>query len=136
MYSFSPGQRVRWTSGQPQAVGLQRGQGSAVVLARSLTVGLAPREIHVNAVSPGSIETPAYDQLDLPVDTLSTFKDTLAPTSVTTRSLENGDGQRSQPTWQPSRSVALSAKCTATVPLGTALCPPETHGASERWAGQ
>ena len=42
-------------------------------LARSFTAELAPRNIRVNSISPGPIETPIYDRMDLPAEAAAEF---------------------------------------------------------------
>lgn len=46
-------------------------------LTRALAVELAPRKIRVNCITPGPIDTPAFDKLGLPKDALSGFRDTV-----------------------------------------------------------
>jgi NAD(P)-dependent dehydrogenase (short-subunit alcohol dehydrogenase family) len=43
-------------------------------LTRALAVELAPRKIRVNCITPGPIDTPAFDKLGLPQDALSGFR--------------------------------------------------------------
>ncbi len=43
--------------------------------ARTMTAELAPRNIRVNAVSPGPVETPIYGRLGIPEDQLDALKD-------------------------------------------------------------
>lgn len=43
-------------------------------LTRALAVELAPRKIRVNCVTPGPIDTPAFDKLGLPKEALDGFK--------------------------------------------------------------
>lgn len=50
-------------------------KGALLSMVRALSVELAPRGIRVNAVSPGPVETPAWDKLGLPPDALSGFRE-------------------------------------------------------------
>ena len=42
-------------------------------MGRSLAVGLADKNIRVNTISPGSIETPIFDKMGLPKENLDNF---------------------------------------------------------------
>lgn len=39
-------------------------------LARSLSIELIPRKIRVNTISPGPIQTPLYDKLGVPIESV------------------------------------------------------------------
>jgi NAD(P)-dependent dehydrogenase (short-subunit alcohol dehydrogenase family) len=51
-------------------------KGALLAMVRSLAIELAPRGIRVNAVSPGPVETPAWEKLGLPPEALRHFRET------------------------------------------------------------
>lgn len=53
-------------------------KGALLSMVRALSVELAPLGIRVNAVSPGPIDTPAWDKLGLPAESLPGIKETNA----------------------------------------------------------
>lgn len=52
-------------------------KGALNALVRSLSVELGPRRIRVNSISPGPIDTPAFDKLGLPPEVLEQFKESV-----------------------------------------------------------
>lgn len=54
------------TRGVPGGTITAATRGALLSLMPSLALELAPREIRVNAVSPGAIETPLWDKLEVP----------------------------------------------------------------------
>jgi NAD(P)-dependent dehydrogenase (short-subunit alcohol dehydrogenase family) len=49
-------------------------KGAITSIVPSLAVELAPRGIRVNAIRPGTVDTPAFDKLGLPADALAGFR--------------------------------------------------------------
>jgi NAD(P)-dependent dehydrogenase (short-subunit alcohol dehydrogenase family) len=49
-------------------------KAAAEALTRAFAVELAPRKIRVNCITPGPIDTPAFDKLGLPKEALSGFR--------------------------------------------------------------
>ncbi|GAA2215345.1 SDR family oxidoreductase [Nonomuraea monospora] len=64
--------------GQPHWSVYSATKGALISMVRALAVELAPRGIRVNAVSPGPIDTPAFDKLGLPETTRDAFLKELA----------------------------------------------------------
>jgi NAD(P)-dependent dehydrogenase (short-subunit alcohol dehydrogenase family) len=61
------------TRGIPGGSVVAGSRGALLAMVPSLAVELAPRQIRVNAVSPGSIRTPIWDRAGLGADALAAF---------------------------------------------------------------
>ena len=66
------GARVIVTGTNPDT--LARAKDALAALVRSLAVELAPRDIRVNAISPGPITTPIYGKTGLPAEAVDALK--------------------------------------------------------------
>lgn len=60
--------------GIPNASIYSATKGAVLALVRSLAVELAPRNIRVNSLSPGPIDTPIYGKLGLPPEAVAGFR--------------------------------------------------------------
>ena len=64
--------------GTPNYSVLTATKGATEAIARALAAELAPRKIRVNCITPGPIETPAFEKLGLPVEMLDVFRGMIA----------------------------------------------------------
>jgi len=77
---LSEGSSVVFTSGLSVWLGTPNyslttlAKAATEALTRALAVELAPRKIRVNCITPGPIDTPAFDKLGLPKEDLSGFR--------------------------------------------------------------